>query len=209
MSRMRALTLPRLYCIIDAAAVADPPDFGRRLIAGGATLIQYRNKAGSSREVLSQARELHRIALAHEGVTLIMNDRADLCLAAAFEGVHVGQDDLSPDSVRRIVGAERWVGVSTHNVKQIREADTTSADYIAIGPVFETSSKRNPDPVIGLDGVRGARLATKKPLVAIGGITRDNCRDVITAGADCVAVISDVVADPEHAVRAFLDALGT
>ena len=122
-----------------------------------------------------------------------MNDRADLCLAADFDGVHVGQDDLSPESVRRIIGPDRWLGVSTHNPEQLRDADLTSADYLAIGPVFATSSKDKPDPVVGLAGVRRARELTRKPLVAIGGITRANAASVIEAGADCIAVISDLI----------------
>jgi len=133
-----------------------------------------------------------------------MNDRADLCLAADFDGVHVGQDDLSPESVRKIIGASRWLGVSTHNPEQVREADRTSADYIAIGPVFATSSKENPDPVVGLEGVRRARELTRKPLVAIGGITRANARSVIDAGADSVAVISDLLRDPRKSAEEFL-----
>lgn len=137
-----------------------------------------------------------------------MNDRADLCLAAEFDGVHVGQDDLSPNSTRRIIGPERWLGVSTHNPQQVSEADKTSADYIAIGPVFATASKTNPDPVIGLEGVRQARASTSKPLVAIGGITRQNCRSVIEAGADSVAVISDLVRDPGKSAEEFLRILG-
>ena len=110
-----------------------------------------------------------------------MNDRADLCVAADFDGLHVGQDDLSPEAARRIIGGgshgkARWLGVSTHNPEQLAEADKTSADYLAIGPVFATSSKANPDPVVGLEGVRRARELTRKPLVAIGGITRANAR---------------------------------
>jgi len=133
-----------------------------------------------------------------------MNDRADLCLAAEFGGVHVGQDDLSPESARKIIGPERWLGVSTHNAQQVIEADQTSADYVAIGPVFTTASKANPDPVIGLDGVRQARASTRKPLVAIGGITRQNCHSVINAGADSVAVISDLVNQPCKSAEEFL-----
>ena len=114
-----------------------------------------------------------------------MNDRADLCLAADFDGVHVGQDDLSPEGARDVIGNSLWLGVSTHNPEQLAEADKTTADYLAIGPVFATRSKANPDPVIGLEGVRRARVLTRKPLVAIGGITRENCRSVIEAGADC------------------------
>jgi thiamine-phosphate pyrophosphorylase len=141
---------------------------------------------------------------AQSGVWLIMNDRADLCLAADFDGVHVGQDDLSPESVRKIIGASRWLGVSTHNPEQVREADQTSADYIAIGPVFPTSSKENPDPMVGLEGIRCARELTRKPLVAIGGITRANARSVIDAGADSVAVISDLLRDPRKSAEEFL-----
>jgi thiamine-phosphate pyrophosphorylase len=136
-------------------------------------------------------------------ILLIMNDRADLCLAAGFDGVHVGQDDLSPGAVRAIIGPDRWLGVSTHNPEQLRESDRTSADYLAIGPVFATSSKQNPDPVVGLEGVRRARSLTRKPLVAIGGITRANAASVIEAGADSVAVISDLLRDPRKSAEEF------
>jgi thiamine-phosphate pyrophosphorylase len=136
----------------------------------------------------------------------IMNDRADLCLVAEFDGVHVGRDDLSPESVRGIIGP-RWVGVSTHNPEQVKEADLTSADYLAIGPVFSTSSKGQPDPVVGLEGVRRARQATRKPLVAIGGITRGNAASVIEAGADSVAVISDLLRDPRKSAEEFFRVL--
>ena len=165
-------------------------------------MLQYRNKTGSARRILDDALAL-RQALP-EQVRLIMNDRADLGLAAGFGGVHVGQDDLSPASVRRLIGPDRWLGVSTHNPEQVREADLTSADYVAVGPVFATISKANPDPVIGLDGVRRARALTSKPLLAIGGITRENCQSVIAAGADSVAVISDLLPDPLRAATDFL-----
>lgn len=137
-----------------------------------------------------------------------MNDRSDLCLAAEFDGVHVGQHDLSPESARKIVGPERWLGVSTHNPQQVIEAHKTSADYIAVGPVFATNSKAKPDPVIGLAGVRQARALTRKPLAAIGGITRENCHSVIEAGADSVAVISDLIRDPRKSAEEFLRILG-
>jgi thiamine-phosphate pyrophosphorylase len=206
------------------------------LAAAACTLLQYRNKSGNAREMLEQARELKRRFAAHlelryggadalvrpaasqnpprtgasgtpQSVRLIMNDRADLCLAADFDGVHVGQDDLSPESVRKIIGPDRWLGVSTHNPEQLREADLTSADYLAIGPVFATSSKENPDPVVGLDGVRRALALTRKPLVAIGGITRVNAASVIEAGADSVAVISDLLRDPRKSAEEFFRVL--
>jgi thiamine-phosphate pyrophosphorylase len=133
-----------------------------------------------------------------------MNDRADLCLAAEFGGLHLGQDDLSPEAARRIIGGDRWLGVSTHNPEQLAEADKTSADYLAIGPVFGTTSKSNPDPVVGLEGVQRARDLTRKPLVAIGGITRANAASVIEAGADSVAVISDLLREPGKSAEEFL-----
>ena len=146
-------------------------------------------------------------ALRDLNATWIMNDRADLCLAASFDGLHVGQDDLSPAAVRSIIGT-KILGVSTHNPEQVRAAELTPADYIAVGPVFATGSKLNPDPVIGLEGVRRARSLTGKTLVAIGGITRQNCRSVIDAGADSVAVISDLLVEPRKSAEAFLRILG-
>ena len=176
------------------------------LAAGGVTLLQYRNKFGSSRQILEDARELKRQL--RTSVRLIMNDRADLCLAAEFDGLHVGQEDLSPESARRVIGPELWLGVSTHNPEQLREADQTTADYLAIGPVFATSSKERPDPVVGLEGVRRARELTRKPLVAIGGITRANARSVLEAGADTVAVISDLLRGPRKSAEEFFRILG-
>jgi thiamine-phosphate pyrophosphorylase len=159
--------------------------------------------------MLSHGRELRHIFASAANPSnvppamLIMNDRADLCLAAGFDGVHVGQDDLSPAGVRAVIGPDRWLGVSTHNVEQVRAADQTDATYIAIGPVFATASKANPDPVIGLEGVRAARVLTRKPLVAIGGITRANFREVLAAGADSVAVIGDLLKEPRRAAQEF------
>jgi thiamine-phosphate pyrophosphorylase len=226
------MVLPRLYPILDAGLFAQAGDLltaAEELVSGGCTLIQYRNKSGNARVMLGQARELkgrlaHPVAkdatrvgqpqdshfsqnrgeVGHPTIRLIMNDRADLCLAAEFDGVHVGQKDLSPDSARKIIGPERWLGVSTHNPEQLQEADLTSADYLAIGPVFTTSSKERPDPVVGLEGVRRARQLTRKPLVAIGGITRANAASVIEAGADSVAVISDLLRDPRKSAEEFL-----
>ncbi|MGA8273550.1 MAG: thiamine phosphate synthase [Candidatus Sulfotelmatobacter sp.] len=217
------MLLPRLYAILDTACFLDKNDLlttAEKLVAGGCTLLQYRNKSGNAREMLEQARELKRYLGVQESqnppvaqnatraghsqtVRLIMNDRADLCLAAEFDGVHVGQDDLSPESVRKIIGPERWLGVSTHNPEQLQEADLTSADYLAIGPVFSTSSKDRPDPVVGLEGVRRARQLTRRPLVAIGGITRGNAASVIEAGADSVAVISDLLREPRKSAEEF------
>lgn len=203
---------PRLYPIVDAGRFSTTDElagFAAELAAGGCTLLQYRNKGGNARVMVDQARELRRLSRAGTPVPwrLIMNDRADLALAAEFDGVHVGQDDLLPESIRSIIGAERWLGVSTHNPEQVREADRTSADYLAIGPVFSTSSKDRPDPVVGLEGVRRARQLTRKPLVAIGGITRSNAASVIEAGADAVAVISDLLRAPRKSAEEFFRVL--
>ncbi len=199
------MPLPRLYAIIDAALVPDVIAFARELVAGGVTLIQYRNKQGSPRAMLSNTRELRRTL--PDSVMLIMNDRVDLCLAAGFNGAHVGQEDLSVEGARRVCAAPLILGVSTHNLEQVAAANDSSADYIAIGPAFATRSKANPDPVVGLDGVRAARAMTSKPLVAIGGITRENCEDVIAAGADSVAVISDLLPAPRERAMEFFSRL--
>ena len=214
------IQLPRLYCIVDSAFLPTTEEvlgYVEALAAGGCTLLQYRNKSGNARVMLEQARALKQHLGSYpnvaknatlgwgtqDSVRLIMNDRPDLCLAAEFDGVHVGQDDLSPDSVRAIIGPDRWLGVSTHNPDQLREADCMPADYLAIGPVFATSSKEKPDPVVGLDGVRRVRALTRKPLVAIGGITRANAASVIEAGADSVAVISDLLREPRKSAEEF------
>lgn len=202
------ISVPRLYPIVDATLFQSTEDlviFAEELVAGGCALLQYRNKSGNAREMLEQARALKRSVGGM--VKLIMNDRADLCLVAEFAGVHVGQDDLSPESVRRIIGSDRWLGVSTHNPEQVQEADQTSPDYLAIGPVFSTSSKDRPDPVVGLEGVRRARQLTRKPLVAIGGITRGNAASVIEAGADSAAVISDLLRAPRKSAEEFFRVL--
>jgi thiamine-phosphate pyrophosphorylase len=138
-----------------------------------------------------------------------MNDRVDLCLAAEFDGVHLGQDDLSPLAARAILGPDKCVGISTHNAKQVEESDKWLVDYIAVGPIFTTATKGNPDPVIGLEGLRTARSLTAKPLVAIGGITRGNSRAVIAAGADSIAVIGDLLPEPRRAAEEFLRLLGS
>jgi thiamine-phosphate pyrophosphorylase len=203
------MLLPRLYPILDAS---HSPDINAMLAAAeelavaGLTVIQYRNKSGNARQMLDHARELRKRL--PPTIKMIMNDRADLCLAAKFDGLHVGQDDLSPESGRSIIGPDLWLGVSTHNPEQLAKADRTSADYLAIGPIFATRSKENPDPVVGLEGLRRARELTRKPLVAIGGITRSNAASVMAAGADSVAVISDLLLSPRKSAEEFLRVLG-
>jgi thiamine-phosphate pyrophosphorylase len=219
------IAFPRLYAILDAGLFSGVEAMlmaAEEFVAGGCTLLQYRNKSGNARVMLEQARELKRLLGPHafakdakggatprveNSIKLIMNDRADLALVTDFDGVHVGQDDLLPESVRSMIGTGRYLGVSTHNPDQLREADLTSADYLAIGPVFSTSSKDKPDPIVGLEGVRLARQLTRKPLVAIGGITRANAASVIEAGADSVAVISDLLREPRKSAEEFFRVL--
>jgi thiamine monophosphate synthase len=282
------MPLPRLYPIIDFSSFAAKPDpiaaivgYAEELLNAGVKLIQLRNKSSAQLGLLSGtcrflscARELRRVTM--DKATLIINDRLDLCMASEADGVHLGQDDLSPEAARKIFDMpqpiaqslgqlmrqpvefshvenlgppvpsraferefhklrrhmfeqlrsksqppeeklgetdaatyqKKLIGFSTHNLAQVREADALPIDYIAIGPVFATGSKANPDPVVGLEGVRQARQATSKPLVAIGGITGLNCRQVRDAGADSVAVISDLLESPGKAVADFLRVLG-
>ena len=201
---------PRLYPILDVGCLPDRElktiiHFAEELASGGCAVLQYRNKVSNPREILFHARELRRVL--GDRMTLIMNDRADLALVAGFEGVHVGQDDLTPQAARQVIGREFVLGVSTHNPEQLVEADRSSADYLAIGPIFATSTKKNPDPMVGLEGLRAARALTGKPLIAIGGITRANAHEVIGAGADSVAVIADLLASPRKSAEEFLKTL--
>ncbi len=192
--------LPRLYPILDAGLLAQR-GVALEAVAGqwraaGITLLQYRDKHSTPQQILENAAKIRRI-FAGTDCTLILDDRADLTVLAAWDGVHVGQQDLSPEAARRVVGPERILGFSTHNEEQVRAAELSCADYVAIGPVFATASKESPDRVVGLEGVRRARALTTRALVAIGGITRANCRQVLDAGADSVAVISELL--PEDA----------
>jgi thiamine-phosphate pyrophosphorylase len=204
------LVLPRLYVILDAALLTHPEiEMAKSLTVAGVRLLQYRNKQAGARELFEKSRALAEELLPLQ-VTFLVNDRADVAALAGASGVHVGQDDLGVEAARRLVGQVGLVGVSTHNLEQFRAAAATSADYIAIGPIFETASKANPDPVVGLDMLRAARRWSDKPIVAIGGITLERAADVVTAGADSVAVIQDILraADPAKRARQFVDLLG-
>jgi thiamine-phosphate pyrophosphorylase len=204
------LVLSRLYVILDATLLTIPvQDCAQELADAGVRLLQYRNKQASARELLSTSCELASV-LHPRGVSFIVNDRPDVAVLAGASGVQVGQDDLEPEQARSLVGRDKLVGVSTHNIEQFRAAAATSADYIAVGPIFATSSKANPDPVVGTELIRRVRGLTAKPIVAIGGITLDNAASVTAAGADCVAVISDVLraADRGGRARQYLEVLG-
>jgi thiamine-phosphate pyrophosphorylase len=168
------------------------------LIAGGATLIQLREKHLSPREFFPQAQAAIAVARDH-GVKIIINDRVDIALALKADGVHLGQDDMPPQAARALLGAAALIGFSTHNPAQANSARTLPIDYLAIGPIFPTSSKRNPDPIVGLAGLEQVRKAVGNlPVVAIGGITVENLPSVLNGGATCAAVISAALADPSR-----------
>jgi thiamine-phosphate pyrophosphorylase len=226
---------PRLYPIVDAGLLAardvETVRFAEELRAAGVELVQYRNKVSGPQEVLRNAAVIREV-MAGSSCRLIMNDRADLAVLAEWDGVHVGQGDLSPEDAKAVVlrtmpthrmkqGRDEWgtrivqgsdmlVGVSTHTEEQVKGTDGSCADYVAVGPVFATGTKLDAEAVIGLDGVRRARALTKKPIVAIGGITRANARSVIDAGADSMAVISALLVEGEtveKVARDFLEIL--
>jgi thiamine-phosphate pyrophosphorylase len=207
---LKRLVLPRLYVILDAALLTVPEtDCAEKLIAAGVRLLQYRNKPASPRSLFESSKRLSSL-LIPRGVTFVVNDRADIARAAEASGVHVGQEDLGAGAARSVIGTGKLLGVSTHTLEQFRQAVATSADYVAVGPVFSTSTKANPDPVVGSEFIHRVRQLTDKPIVAIGGITLERAVAVIQAGADSVAVISDILLapDPGRRARQYIELLG-
>lgn len=208
---------PVLYPILDAGlalagCAADPSarwerlrTLVRELAGAGVELLQYRNKLDDDVLVTQDAMAMREAA---PGIKLILNDRPALVATAGWDGVHVGQGDHSPAEARALVGRAAIVGISTHIDEQVLAADREPVDYIAIGPVFATLTKSDTSPVIGIEGVMRARALTQKPLVAIGGITRENAPAVYDAGADSVAVIAAIFGpgvSAAHSARDFLD----
>ncbi|MGB9463675.1 MAG: thiamine phosphate synthase [Candidatus Acidiferrum sp.] len=205
------LVLPRLYVILDPALITSPERAcALGLAEAGVRLLQYRNKSASARQLLESSRQLVE-ALSPHGVSLFVNDRPDVAFLAGASGVHVGQDDLDVEQARSVVGRDKLVGISTHNLGEFERAAASSADYIAVGPVFSTSTKANPDPVVGVDFIRKVRALTDKPLVAIGGISLEQAASVIEAGADSVAVISGILSatNPAQRARQYIETLET
>ncbi len=196
------LELPRVYPIVDTGALKrrgrDPLWFAEALLEGGARILQLRHKEHYSRAVFETASALAGLC-ARAGARLVIDDRADIA-ALLDAGVHLGQNDLPPRLARRVLGEARLLGFSTHNEAQLRAAEEEPADYLAIGPVFETLSKENPDPALGLQRLAALRALTEKLLVAIGGITRDQARAVLRTGVDSIAVIGDLM--PEEMTKA-------
>ncbi len=186
--------LPKFYPILDTEIAArhgvNPILAAEQILDGGATILQFRHKGFFSREVFAQVERVAELCRdAH--ALFVVNDRADLA-ALTNAALHLGQDDLTPSAARKVVGRETLVGFSTHNEQQLRSAADEPADYLALGPIFGTGSKKNPDPVVGLHELRRLRPLTDRPLVAIGGITRTNAQSVLAAGADAVAIIADL-----------------
>jgi thiamine-phosphate pyrophosphorylase len=206
---LKRLVLPRLYVILDAALVTVPEtECAEKLAAAGVRLLQYRNKRASARELFESSKRLSSLLIS-KGVTFVVNDRADVAAAAEASGVHVGQEDLRVEAARSVIGEGKLLGISTHSMEQFKDAATASADYVAVGPVFSTSTKANPDPVVGIEFVRRVRPLTDKPIVAIGGITLERAAEVVRAGADSVAVISDILlaSDPGQRARQYIELL--
>lgn len=198
-----SLHFPRLYAIFDAQRLAPEPvpEVAESLLAAGVRMFQYRDKHGASRAVYDASQRLAAFAR-DAGAIFIVNDRADIALAAGADGVHLGQDDLPACKARKILSAGQLIGLSTHSLEQVEQANREPVDYVAFGPVFATRSKERPDPVVGLSGLRAARQLTSKPLVAIGGIDLRNAGPALEAGADAVAVIDALFSAPDIAARA-------
>jgi thiamine-phosphate pyrophosphorylase len=188
------MLLPVLYPILDTGTVKrrgiGVVAAAAQILEAGARIIQFRHKGFFSRDVFAEMEQV--AALCREArATFVVNDRADVARLTGA-GLHLGQEDLTPADARRVVGPDMLIGYSTHNQLQFCEALGQPADYLAFGPIFSTASKKNPDPVVGLEELSRLRTLTKRPLVAIGGITRANARSVLGAGADSVAVIGDL-----------------
>ena len=189
------MRLPRVYPILDTEALAArgirPETAAAAFLEGGAGILQFRHKGHWSREIFEAAKQV-ALLCREAGAPLVVNDRADFALLLDA-GLHVGQDDLSPRDARKLIGTDPILGFSSHNAPQLCAAAGEPVDYVALGPVFATATKRNPDPVVGVEEVRRCRALLEKPLVAIGGITRENALDVLRAGADSVAVIAGLL----------------
>jgi thiamine-phosphate pyrophosphorylase len=202
------IVFPPLYAIIDAVLVKTSElSFAEMMAESGVEILQYRSKHATSRQLFQicslLSRQWPRLAAnSPRRPRFIVNDRPDIARLVAAGGVHVGQTDLGVEEARSIVGPESWVGVSTHTLEQVAAADQTSADYVAFGPVFPTATKEAPDPVVGLELLAQARRRTRKPLVAIGGITLERSEAAYRAGADSLAVTRDLMAAPDPAARA-------
>jgi thiamine-phosphate pyrophosphorylase len=195
------MRLPRVYPILDTESLVQrgiaPEMAAAAFLEGGAGILQIRHKQHWDRKLFASARTVAKLCR-EAGVTLIVNDRADIAMLLEA-GLHIGQDDLAPRDARKLMGPDAPIGFSSHNSRQLCEAGGEPVDYVALGPIFPTASKRNPDPVTGVEEVRRCRALLEKPLVAIGGITQQNALEVLQAGADSVALIAGLLPGPEGA----------
>ncbi len=193
------MTLPAIYPILDSESLDRRglalTTAAAALLEGGAGILQIRHKGHWSRGFFDSARDTARLCR-EAGADLIVNDRADFAVLLDA-GLHLGQDDLAPRDARRVTGPDCVIGYSSHNPAQLSAAGGEPVDYVALGPIFATASKRNPDPVVGIEELRRSRGLIEKPLVAIGGITLENAAEVLRAGADSVAIIAGLF--PDHA----------
>ena len=207
MNAARPHSLSSLYIILDPSVCPARPLVEVLTVAAeaGAPLFQYRNKTASMKEAYGEALAL-RQAAAKAGVLFIVNDRCDLALAVDADGVHLGQGDLPLDLARRVMGPDKLIGISTHNLDQVRDASAGKPDYLGFGPIFTPGSKQDHDPVVGLEGLRAMRRLTSLPVFAIGGIQIDQAGEVMRAGANGVAVVSAILKAPDisYTVNAFL-----
>ncbi len=200
------MPLARFYPILDRQIAArygwGSVDAARAILGAGARILQFRHKGSFTRDVFEEMERVAELCREHRA-QFVVNDRADLA-RLLDAGLHLGQEDLTPSQARIVTGPEMWIGYSTHNADQLRAAAQEPADYLAIGPIFGTASKENPDPVVGIEGLRRLRPLTDRPLVAIGGITRTTAASVIEAGADSVAVIGDLFPEIDQRVAEFI-----
>ena len=205
-----AFRLPRVYPITDTRISGlSHAEQVARFADGGATVVQLRDKHASPSQFYEQAKAALEVAN-QGGMQLIINDRVDIALAIGAPGVHLGQDDLPPEAARRLLGDAAVIGYSTHSLSQLLAATELPVDYLAIGPIFPTATKENPDPVVGWAGLRGCREAIgDRLLVAVGGISATNAFEVIAAGADSVALISGLLADPQRISENFRSLLAS
>jgi len=183
------------YAMIDTAAGHEPVTLARMLVDAGARILQLRLKEAGSRDFLAAARAINALC-AERGAILIINDRADIAKLADAAGLHIGQQDLPLEAARQIVGPGKIIGVSTHTVEQARAAEAGGADYIGFGAIY-TGGLKNVKNAQGLDRLRAVREAVRLPIVAIGGITEATVKDVLNAGADAAAIITDIVRAPD------------
>ena len=201
---------PFLYAILDVDRLGERAagPSAEALARGGAAIVQLRAKRAPDRRLVALAEEA-RDGARRGGALFVMNDRPDVALMVGADGVHLGQDDLSPAEARRLLGPGAIVGRSTHSLAQLRSAVDEPVDYVALGPIFATATKPDAEPVVGLEMLRAARALTALPLVAIGGIDLPRARDTVAAGATGLAVISALLDAPdlEQAARAFLSGM--